>query len=67
MGRTIEPNSLSGRVRAMPLSVPAKDVAAQIGCTENLVRVVRSNMKHGRTDRPTGALAAPHREMTPHG
>jgi hypothetical protein len=67
MGRTIEPNSLSGRVRAMPLSVPAKEAATQIGCTENLVRVVRSNMKHGRTDRPTGALAAPHPEAPQHG
>lgn len=67
MGRTIDPNSFSGRVRAMPLSVPVKDAAVQIGCTENLVRVVRSNMKHGRSDRPKGVFAAPHQGVSPHG
>lgn len=67
MGRQIDPNSLSGRVRALPVSVPAKEAAAKIGCTENLVRVVRSNMKHGRTDRPSGPLSVPHGEVVPHG
>lgn len=43
-----DPNSMSSKIRAQSLRMPPAQVAKKLGCTTNLVRVVRCHMTLGR-------------------
>lgn len=46
--RPLNPNSWSARIREADINIPAELLAEAIGCTTNLVRVVRHHMRYGR-------------------
>ena len=66
MPRPLDPNSISGRIRACPADWGPRRVATEVGCTENLVRVVRHKQRRRMAelippDRPRRTPGRPYR------